>query len=304
MKQLIFFLILPFLSHSQSDLKLLQNALSGETPLEEDLQELCDDIGGRVTGSGANEKSVDWAFQKFKEAGVKTWKQSFDMPVLWMEGASKFRIEGDVNFKPLAVAKYQTAPGNYIGQLIDVGTGSKAEVENVSEQLKGNFALVESQLCLDIDGLFTEYVNAANAEICLREKGVKGIVFMSSRPQKLLYRFIPSKVVENDLPQFIMAREDAKRCFRILRSGKQLQFLTSVNANIGGKFKAENVLAEIRGSDKEEEIVIVGAHLDSWALGTGANDNAILVRGPILSKKKPLWIIIKWPCPSISAVEI
>jgi hypothetical protein len=258
---------------AQSDLDRLQAAVSQTTHLEIDLQELCDEIGGRVTGSKANEKSVEWAYEKLKEAGVKTWKQDFEMPVLWMEGASKFRIKGGIDFRPLAVAKYQTAPGNYVGELISVGTGSIEEITALAGSLRDNFALVETELCLDINGLFVEYTQAAQVEERLRTMGVKGIVFMASRPQKLLYRFIPSKVVENDLPQFIMAREDAKRCLRTLDNGKSLTFMTTVRADIGGSFTSQNVLAEIPGTEKSEEIILIGAHLDSWALGTGANDN-------------------------------
>ncbi len=269
----LIFILFPLFGFSQDHLASLQKSLSISRHLEKDLQELCDQIGGRVTGSKANEKSVKWAFEKFKEAKVKTWKQEFEMPVMWMEGASKFRVSGEIEFRPLAVAKYQTPPGNYIADLVDVGSGSPEEVEIVKNKLYQNFALVETEMCLDIDGLFNEYVHAATVEALLRKYKVKGIVFMSSRPQKLLYRFIPSKVVENDLPQFIMAREDAKRCLRSIRAGKNLKFMTTVRADIGGEFMSHNVLAEIKGSSKVDEVIVVGAHLDSWALGTGANDN-------------------------------
>ena len=273
MRTVIAFFLFMQISFAQSDLKNLQSALVSSTTMEEDLRELCDEIGGRVTGSEANEKSVEWAFKKLKDAGVKTWKQPFEVPVLWMEAASTFKISGGIEFTPLAVAKYQTAPGNYSGKLIDVGMGSEAEILKLKDQLKDNFALVTSELCLDIDGLFAEYTQAAHAENRLRDVGVKGIVFMASRPHKLLYRFIPTKVTENDLPQFIMAREDAQRSLRTLQVGKELTFSTTVHAEIGGAFTSENVLAEITGTDLKEEIIIIGAHLDSWALGTGANDN-------------------------------
>jgi len=273
MRYILIFLLSFQIVTAQSPIKDLQSALEYSSPMENDLRELCDEIGGRVTGSKANEKSVEWANQKFQESGVKSWKQAFEVPVLWMEGASTFEISGDIEFTPLAVAKYQTAPGPYTGKLIDVGMAEEGNILRLKDQLKDNFALVSSELCLDINGLFAEYTLAANAENRLREVGVKGIVFMSSRPQKLLYRFIPSKVTENDLPQFIMAREDANRCLRSLQAGKELKFSTSVHADIGGAFTSENVIAEITGTDLKDEIIIIGAHLDSWALGTGANDN-------------------------------
>lgn len=259
--------------NAQTDQERLYNALSTGFQMESDLQELCDEIGGRVTGSKSNEYSVKWAIQKFKDAGLKPNKHEFKMPVLWMGGQSVFQVIGATIFSPLAVAKYQSPPGNYTGDLIDLGMGTVEEIEKVQGQLKGNFALVETELCLDINGLFAEYVQASAVEEALKNSGVKGIIFMASRPQKLLYRFITAKGADNDLPQFIMAREDAKRCLRTLRKGETLNFNAFLNAQTGDAFKSHNVLADIKGYEHPEEIILVGAHLDSWALGTGANDN-------------------------------
>lgn len=275
MKKFYLFLFLLF-SHSfifsQKDIHQLTGALLSDTPIEEDLQELCDKIGGRVTGAKSNEQAVEWGLKKFQAAGVAAQKEAFQMPVLWLEKSTTAKVSGDINFAPTVVAKYQSPPKIYRGELISVGMGTAIEFEKVSEKVKGNFVLVEQDLCFDINGLFTEYASAATAEIQARKYGAQGIVFMSSRPKGLLYRFIGMKTAENDIPQIVMAREDAKRCARILETGK-LNIEINVDAEIGGQFTSNNVIAEIKGSEKPEEIILIGAHLDSWALGTGANDN-------------------------------
>jgi len=257
---------------SQNKIHQLTGALLADTPIEEDLQELCDKIGGRVTGSKANEKAVEWGLKKFQEAGVSAKKHSFTMPVLWLEKSTTARISGDIDFTPQVVSKYQSPPKTYRGELISVGTGTAEEFKKVAQRVKGNFVLVEQDLCFDINGLFLEYAAAAVAEIQAREHGAQGIVFMSSRPKGLLYRFIGMKTAENDMPQIVMSREDAKRCMRILEEGK-LNFEVKIDAEVGGEFECNNVIAEIKGSEKPEEVIIIGAHIDSWALGTGANDN-------------------------------
>ena len=71
----------------------------------------------------------------------------------------------------------------------------------------------------------------------------------------------------------LVAREDAARVARLLASGQKLLADISVPNHIGGSFTAENVIGELRGSEKPDEFVILGAHLDSWELGTGALDN-------------------------------
>ncbi len=276
MKTLIFCTSLCLISitgFSQNDISQIIGTLLADTPLEEDLQELCDDIGGRVTGSRANEAAVEWALQKFKDAGVAAQKEAFTMPVLWLEKSTTASVTGDIEFRPTVVSKYQSPPQRYAGELIYVGSGSVEDFENASGTIKGNFVIVDQDLCFDIDGLFAEYAAAANAEILARESGAKGIVFMSSRPNGLLYRFIGMKTAENDMPQIVMAREDAKRCIRSLQNGQTLHLDLHIDAEVGGEFVAHNVMAEIQGSEKPEEVILIGAHIDSWALGTGANDN-------------------------------
>lgn len=254
----------------------LMAAMLGETPIEEDLQELCDRYGGRVTGTKANLRSVDWGVKKFQEAGVAVQKEKFQIPSLWLENATLAKVSGDANFTPKIVAKHysrSTAKGGITAPILDLGTGSEEDFAKAGRATSGKFILVEMDLCLDIDGLFKEYVDAALVEERASKAGVAGVLFMSSRPRKLLYRLIASQGVDNNLLLLIMGREDAKRCQRILRDGGQLDFDVDLQVKTGGETDSYNVIAEIKGSEKPDEVVIIGAHLDSWGLGTGANDN-------------------------------
>ncbi len=260
-------------ANTQNDVQKLVASMLASTPLEEDLQELCDEIGGRVTGSPANEKAVEWAFQKLTESGVKTWKDPFTMPVYWDEDYCQAYIS-TLEFRPHMVAKYQSPPGVYEGRLIFVEDGRENALAALGkEKLRDQFILVETELCLDVNGLFAEYAHAAQVELAAMNYGVKGIVFMASRPDKLLYRFLTMKGVENELPQLVMSRIDAKRCIRALQQGKELHLQLQIEAKTGSAFTAHNVIAEIPGTDRSDEVIVIGSHIDSWALGTGANDN-------------------------------
>ncbi|MGH7527566.1 MAG: peptidase M28, partial [Gemmatimonadales bacterium] len=69
-----------FPANAQSDAAArLVAALLGDTPLVSDLQTLTDQIGGRATGSPANLRAVDWAVQRFRDAGVDVRKEPFQM---------------------------------------------------------------------------------------------------------------------------------------------------------------------------------------------------------------------------------
>jgi hypothetical protein len=252
----------------------LKKALLSETPLEEDLQQLCDEIGGRVTGSEANKLAVEWAYNKFLDAGLAVEKEAFDMPSLWLDNGTSLTVSyNDQSFSPIAVSKYQSPAGNFEGEIIPVEEVSDSIFSHFSELIENNFVLVPNDLCLDINGLFTEYNVAKAAEDLAYKYGAQGIIFMSSRPKGLLYRFITSKGVDNDMRQFVMSREDAQRCIRLIEQGFALDLSGNIEAIEGEAFTSHNVIAEIKGTTRPEEIVLIGAHLDSWALGTGANDN-------------------------------
>jgi len=260
-------------SGSSSDLIA---ALLADTPIEEDLQELCDHFGGRVTGTDVNLASVEWGLQKFRNAGVQTRKESFDIPSLWVENGTMAKVSGTTNFSPKVVAKYyskSTPQGGVQAEIVDVGYGTDEDFAKAGDAVAGKFVLVEADLCLDVDGLFKEYADAAMIDARAAAAGAIGIINMSTRPKKLLYRFIASEGADHGLINLVMAREDAFRCQRILRTGGGLNFHVELNAVTTTNTRSYNVIAEIPGSDKQDEVILIGAHLDSWGLGTGANDN-------------------------------
>ncbi len=98
---------------------------------------------------------------------------------------------------------------------------------------------------------------------------------MGARERLLLYRHTNSLAGEIDrIPQAVLAREDAMRLARTVAAvpGK-VRVRFDMPNKVGGPIEQENVVGEIRGYEKPDEVVILGAHLDSWELGTGALDN-------------------------------
>lgn len=279
-RSIVVLLLLPLsISRSyaqESDVSWLMGALLGKTPLDQDLQSLTDEIGGRATGSEANLRAVEWALQRFKEAGVNTQKEAFTMPMLWLEQSATAEITGDVNFTPRVVAmpfSAATPPAGVTASLIFGGSGSEKELQDLGSNVKGSFLLIVTHELLDLDGLFKEYYDASSIEQRAFAAGVTGIVYMSSRPHDLLYRHNVSVGKDNTRPMLIMEREEAMRAMRLLQKGKRLTLTAKITLKTGGPYESHNVIAEIRGAEKPDEFVLIGAHLDSWDLGTGANDN-------------------------------
>jgi Iap family predicted aminopeptidase len=251
----------------------LSAALQGDTPLASDLRALTDGIGGRATGSEANRKSVQWALARLREAGLQARAEPFTMPRLWLERSSSATVSGDAAFAARVVAMPFSAAGRFSAPLVDGGFGSEADFARLGGTARGAFVLLETHPLLDLAGLFREYAESAAIDARARAAGALGVVTQSSRPRGLLYRHNAPQGDKNARPMLIMDREAAARALRLLREGRRLALGAEIDVQEGGAYTAENVVGDIPGSDRPEEVVLLGAHLDAWELGTGALDN-------------------------------
>ena len=259
------------------DLARLLGAILGPSPLAENLRQLTDDIGGRVSGSAANRRAVRWAVDAFQRAGIeRTATESFELPVAWTEGATRVEVLEPRPFAVRAVSIAWSPPtpaGGIEAPVLDLGLGTAADFEARSEDLAGSLLLVHRPVLETWDDLFAEYADASPVIARAVAAGAAGILWISTKEQGVLYRHINTHGEIDALPQAIVAREDGLKLARFAAAGNDIRVRLDLPNEKSGPFTAENVVAEIPGSDKADEIVAIGAHLDSWELGTGALDN-------------------------------
>jgi hypothetical protein len=264
-------------ARAEGDAARLVAAMLSETPLIEDLRELTDEFGGRATGSEANERSVAWAVERFKAAGVDARTEAFEMPELWLEKSATATVDGEwIRFLPRVAAMPFSAPtpeGGLTAPLVDAGAGEAADFERLGDTARGAFALITMPLLEDIPGLFAEYMAASAIEERAFAAGVAGLVYMGSRPGNQLYRHNASYGTDNEHVMVVVERDAATRMVRLLEAGTMLKLTVELQLELGDAYTSHNVVGEIRGSEKPDEFVVIGAHLDSWDLGTGALDN-------------------------------
>lgn len=256
---------------------MIQSAL-GPSPLEENLRALADSIGGRVTGSQAAHEAVAWAVGAFRQAGVdNVHVEKFTMPHGWSEGATRLEVLAPARFDVRLIStgwSPATPPGGITTAVVDVGAGDEAGFAKAGQSVKGSIILVHSGILETYEQLADECVQGVAIVQRARKAGATAIFWMSSRPNRLLYRHILSFNGDPEsLPQAILAREDAERIARFLAHGEVVRVHFDMPNRVTGPVEAENVVAEIRGREKPDEFVLLGAHLDSWELGTGAPDN-------------------------------
>lgn len=260
--------------------KIIANA-QGDSPLAENLRKLTEGIGGRLTGTPAAARAVEWGVAAFRDAGVEVHTEKYTIPATWTEGASRLTVLSPEPFPARIVSvgwAPATPPGGLEARVLFAGEGTEADFAKLGPESKDAILFVHSKLLRTWDDLFQEYMTAPGIIRRAKASGAAAILWMSTREGPLLYRHSNSYYGAIDvLPQAILAREDALRLeqqlTQPLANGKQVRARLDLPNRIGGPAEQENVVAEIRGREKPDEWVLLGAHLDSWELGKGALDN-------------------------------
>jgi carboxypeptidase Q len=264
---------------AQAAPKIIANAL-GASPLAENLRRLTDGIGGRLSGSPAMTKAVEWAVAGFREAGVDdVHTDKFTIPHAWSEGATRVEILSPGGF-PVHAVSVAWSPATPVGglesELVDAGAGTPEDFARVGTAARGVILLVHTEVLHSFDDLFAEYLRNPGIVERAASAGVSAILWMGTREEMLLYRHLTGLGQDGSiekLPQAIAAREDAQRLARDLAAGQRIRVRLELPNRVGGPAEEQNVIAEIRGREQPGNFVVLGAHLDSFELGTGALDN-------------------------------
>ncbi len=252
----------------------------GSTPMVRDLEELCDTIGGRPTGSPANDRAIEWAARKFREAGIDDVSvEPFTARSLWLPGPAEAAAVSPVSF-PIRIASSPMSPstkGTIEARLVDAGDATPEAFAKLGAAVKGAIVLVHSAEMKTFDDLFAEYMRNGQLIEAARKYQPAAMLLESTRPRDLLYRH-PISLDSNyaPVPTAVIAREHAERLARLAKKG-EVRVRLSMTNRTAPTYESKNVIAEIKGREKPDEVVLIGAHLDSWDLGTGAEDNGVNV---------------------------
>jgi carboxypeptidase Q len=264
-------------SCAQAAAKILPQVM-GPSPMEENLRRLTDEIGGRVTGSPEMAKAVEWAVAAFRAEGVEVHTEKYKLQVTWSEGDTHLGILGPVTF-PVRLRAEGWSPATPAGgieaNIVDVGYGTEDDFARAGTGIKNTILLVHSDIGSTWADLFNEYLRPPEIIKHALDGGASAILWMGARERLLLYRHTNSLDGTIDkIPQAVVAREDAMRLARTVAAyPEKVRVRFNMPNKIGGPIEQQNVVGEIRGYEKPGEVVILGAHLDSWELGTGALDN-------------------------------
>ena len=273
--------------------------------LMENLEYLSDEIGARLTGSPQLKRANDWTAEMFKKYGLtNVHLESYSIPHAWVRGTAHARIVAPAEH-PLTIASAAWAPntkGKVHGPVVYFDAKKPEDYEKFKGKLKGAIVIFQEPRLLSppkpIDqnleiyhpleeppppvgqpGLpdpYEKYLEAAKTQTAffLRE-GVVAILRDANKPHALLNMTDgtqePFQV--GPLPTAFITGEGYRMIYRMLKKGPVELEIEISNSLSKKPVEVYNTVGEIRGTEKPDEVVILGAHLDSWDLGTGSTDN-------------------------------
>ncbi|HUS68390.1 MAG TPA: M20/M25/M40 family metallo-hydrolase [Kofleriaceae bacterium] len=247
------------------------------------LAHLCDRIGHRISGSAPLEKAVTWAVEAMVADGHENVHAEKVMVPRWVRGAeSAAMIAPDE--RPLAVlglgGTIATPRRGLVGEVVvarDWGELDKLGAAGV----KGKIVLFNHPM----HPFKSQEEGPGYGEaVAYRNRG-------ASRAAKLgaiatLVRSVTARSLrtphtgatsfekgQKPIPAAAVTVEDADMITRLVESGEKVRVRLTLSGKHHPDAPSANVLAELRGREKPEEVVVIGGHLDSWDVGQGAHDD-------------------------------
>ncbi|MCF0049445.1 M20/M25/M40 family metallo-hydrolase [Dyadobacter sp. LJ53] len=252
----------------------LDNEVRKNSKAYQTLGEATKTIGHRLTGSVNGEKAEEYAFQLLKSYGFTDVSyQPFEVEA-WMRDTVTLSIapSSSDNFREVPVVSLAHSPieSKLQGEIVDVGNGLEEDFEAIKERIKGKVALANINL---VGAAGKKNLHRSEKTALAIKYGAIGVIMVNGAPGKILLTGTASVTgAIISIPAVCISNDSGGELRKWLKEEGPLEAHIDMH-NISKPIKARNVIATLRG--KSDERVIIGGHLDSWDLATGAIDNGI-----------------------------
>lgn len=279
-----------------------------------DLAYLSDVIGPRLTGTEALRRANEWTARKFREYGADSaWQEAWRFGRGWQRGPMVVDLLAP-HRQTLFAASWAWAPGTNgpaTGGVTILTETSAAALARDSNAIRGRWVLARPPALIhNGDGPPMTRADSVRADSALHaattltdaqrqfrrdvpgllaQLGALGTLQDGSKEFGLL-TMSGSPLQLYPLPSIVLPHETYAMLWRLRQAGVDVTLRADIaNSLTADTLTAYNTVAEIRGADRPDEVVLLGAHLDSWDLGTGTTDNgagaiAVLEAARILTK--------------------
>jgi carboxypeptidase Q len=271
----------PAFAQNLSQAERLRDAALKDDVAWDIVEGLTTEVGPRPGGSAAEARAREWAVRKLKSLGFRNVHIEPSRMQVWVRGAETAEIVSPFP-QPLvvtALGRSGATPPQGISALV-VGFDSVAALEAAPDSaVRGKIVFVSHAMQPTQDGSGYGYYGAVrrNAPSIAARKGAAAIVIRSLGTDYHRNPHTGTQAVAEGvtpIPAAALTIPDAEQLQRILKRGKPVTMRLTLTPRLIGEQASGNVVAEVPGTDPKAGIILVGGHLDSWDLGTGAIDDA------------------------------
>ncbi len=257
------------------------------------LEYLCDMIGPRLTGSPGLTKANEWTRDKFKQYGLANpHLESWTIEKAWTRGEAKGHVVVPVQQRLLleSAGWGPSTKGTQRGSVVHIKAQSADELSPYKGKLKGAWVMLsevsvqpspktpKANPDTEMRRRMRDFTRLREFRPVLRKflvaEGAAGVLIDSNKEHGLVnMTTAASNFTQADLPEAFLTTESYGLLWRLLKRGPVEIEIDMKNTFSTSPVEVYNTIAEIPGSEKSDEVVIIGGHIDSWDLGTGATDN-------------------------------
>jgi carboxypeptidase Q len=259
------------------------------------VESLTTEVGPRLAGSEADARAVAWAVAKFKALGYdKVWTEPVTFPK-WVRRSEHGEVLGN-SAQNLVLTALGGSPGGTVeGEVVRFSDLAALQAAP-DGSLKGKIAFVDYQMQRKQDG--SDYRNGGGIRwggpSAAIQKGAIGFLMRSAGTDTSRAAHTGNTRYAEGLapiPAAALSTIDAAQLARLVALGPT-RVKVSLDCGFDGTYTSQNVIGEITGSVMPDEIILLGGHLDSWDLGTGAIDDGAgvaisMATGALLKPMKP-----------------
>ncbi|WP_313359542.1 M28 family peptidase [Empedobacter sp.] len=255
---------------NQQVLDLINKEVQQNSEAYQQLKKATETIGHRATGTESGRIAEEYAANLLRSYGYDVSFQEFTF-----SGWNRRSLDLKINNQPIKAVALAHSPENVSlsGELIDLGNGLEEDYKKIGDKVKGKIVFAALGL---LDGTPKEIENLHRSEkTALAEKyGAKGIILFNRPAGGILLTGTASVTGEIiKIPAINISLEDGLKIKENLSKGKEIAKIEMKNDV--GQMKGRNIIAKKIGSKFPNEKIVLGGHLDSWDLATGAIDNGV-----------------------------
>ncbi len=253
--------------------KLIDAALADKEGLAR-LEYLCYRIGNRLSGTPALNQAIAWSVGEMKKAGLSNVRMIPVKVPHWVRGRESAEM-----LEPLRRPLFMLGLGGSVATPPDGITADVVAVSTFDELEKLGRRGVEGKIVL-YDAPFTTYDETVayrtNGASRAARLGAVAALVRSVTPRSLRDPHTGAmdySASDPKIPSAAVSVEDAIWIHHLTQSGQRVRVHLSMEAHMEPDADSADVIGEIPGREKPDEVVVIGGHIDSWDVGQGAHDD-------------------------------